>query len=322
MNREIYLKSQNKDVITLYIRPDTSIQKVMALLKREEPIISNIKSRVTRQGIQNSFQRLKSFLRGAPPSLSGYIICCMPGKLVYINDIRVEQDKYFCGGEFYAVPLESVMTAKLNPIGILTLDSKEATIAYIGNKIEIIKNMTSGIPGKHGKGGQSEARFTRNRQEQVKQFYKRVGKACSVFVTAYPITELIVAGCGITKEGFLKGKYMDYRLNDKVSVVLDTQYTGEYGVREALHKALPGLRKNAFAHEVRAVEEFFNLLGKQFHCVVYGENEVQKELHLINRIIKIEEYKKEYPKETTVLHFQGDHYLKIKNLGGVVGIKC
>lgn len=322
MSKELYLSSSIKAIITLYIRPDTSKQKILDLLKHEEPIIDNIKSRVTRQGIQNSFQRLKTFLNRMPPSDYGYIICCSPENLVYINDIRVSQDLYKCGGEFYASPLEEIMTARLNPIGILTIDTKEATIAYIGNKVEILKNMTSGISGKHDKGGQSQRRFQRARQQQVKQFFTRVGDACSVFVDSYPITELIVAGCGLTKDKFLKGDYLDYRLKDKVSVILNTQYTGDYGIREALHLALPRLEKNAYAQEMKIVEEFFNILGKRFECIVYGEAEIQKNLYAIKRFIKIEEHSKEYPKETLVLRFHGEHYNKIKSLGGVVGIKC
>ncbi len=321
MHEDIYLKSPNKDVITLYIKPDTSMQSVLDLLKKEESIINNIKSRVTRQGIQEAFQRLKTFLETLPPSKQGYIICATPNKLVYIDDILVNIDKYYCGGEFYAAPLEETLTARLNPVGILTLDTKEATIAYIGKSMEILKHMTSGIAGKHGRGGQSEQRFTRKRQEEIKHFFKRIGEACSIFVKAYPITELIVSGCGKTKDRFLKQKYLDYRLQEKVSIVLDTQYTGENGIRETLQKALPRLERNAFAQEVKEVEDFFNILGKQFDRVVYGEEEITKNIHQITKLIKIEEHIPVYPVETRVLHFRGEHYLKIESLGGVVGIK-
>jgi len=256
MRKEMYLKSEIKAVITLYIRPDTPKQKVLDLLKREEPIISNIKSRVTRQGIQGAFQRLKTFLNHMPASDCGYVICCSPEKLVYINDIRVTVDKYYCGGEFYAVPLEETLAAQLNPIGILTLDTKEATLGYIGEKVEILEHLTSGIAGKHGKGGQSEQRFTRNRQEQIKQFYKRIGEASSIFVKVYPVTELIVSGCGMTKDKFLKGDYLDYRLKDKVSLVLKVQYTGESGIRETLHKASSSPTEKCFCSRSKSSTEF------------------------------------------------------------------
>jgi len=42
----------------------------------------------------------------------------------------------------------------------------------------------------------------------------------------------------------------------------------------------------------------------------------------IKQLIKIEEHTQKYSKETITLHFKGEHYEKIRNLGGVVGIKC
>lgn len=321
LKNKIYLKSPNKDIITMYIRPETSKQQILNLLKKEEPIIDNIKSRVTREGIKQSFQRLRTFVERMPPSENGYIICVSPEELVYMTEIPVRIDKYYCGGEFYAAPLEEAMTQRLNPIGIITLDSKEATLAYIGNKIEILKHLTSGVEGKHGKGGQSQRRFERQRKERIKFFFRRVGKASQIFLTSYPITELLLAGCGKTKEKFLKGEYLDYRLQEKVNLILDTQYTSEDGIREALHKALPKLEKNAYAKEVKIVEDFFEILGKYFNDVVYGEEEIQKNLPMIKKLIKIEEHSKKYPKETIILRFRGEHYEKIKNLGGIVGIK-
>lgn len=321
-HEEMYLKSPNKDIITLYIRPETDLQKMLDLLKREEPIIDNIKSRVTREGIKRSFQNLRSFLNKIPPSTKGYIICTSPTKLVYLTDVSVTIDKYYCGGEFYAAPLEEAMALRLHPIGIVTIDTQEATLGYIGTHIEVLQNLTSGIPGKHGKGGQSKERFEREREQEIMGFFRRIGAACKVFVETYKITELLISGPGLTKNRFVKGDYLDYRLRDKVTMILDTQYTGDYGIRETLHKALPSLEKNAFAKEVKVVEEFMEKLGRQFECVVYGEEQLKREMGMIKRLIKIEEVQTEYQKETFVLHFRGDHYDKIKGLGGVVGIKC
>jgi len=261
MKEDLYLKSPNHDIITLYIRPETDKQKIIDLLKHEEPIIDNIKSRQTREGIKASFQRVKTFVATLPPSDSGYIIVSSPVKLVFVNDILVTHDKYSCGNEFYAKPLEEALVARLNPIGILTLDTKEATLAYIGNRIEILKHMTSGISGKHSKGGQSQRRFEREREQEILAFFSRIGEASKILVNSgYEITELIVSGCGLTKRDFLKGNYLDYRLRDKVKIILDTQYTGEEGIREALHLALPQLEKNAFALELREVEKVFDMI--------------------------------------------------------------
>lgn len=321
---KLYIKSRFHDVITLYIAQDTSLEKVKRLLRKEEPIIQNIKSRETRQSLEKAFLKVKHFIENPPFSENGYIIVSSAKDFAYLNEIPVRKDLYKCGNEFYSAPLEEALALKLNPIGIVSLDTKEATLAYIGTKIEILKHMTSGIPGKHGKGGQSQRRFERNRKEKIKHFFKRIGKASSVFLSSYPITELIISGCGLTKEKFLKEDYLDYRLKEKVKIVLDTQYTGEYGIRETFHKALPLLEKNAFAQEVKIVEEFFEILGKHFEYVVYGSEELKREMPLIRKLIKTEEHKDDFPEfkgKVIVLRFRGEHYEKIRSLGGICGLK-
>ena len=322
MQKELlYLKSVNHDVITVYIAKGSSVQKTLNLLKREEPIVQNIKSRVTRQAIETAFQKIKSFLASPPPSENGYIVVASATDFAWTVEFLIEEDFYRCGNEFYSTLLEELLLLKLYPIGIITIDTKEATLGHIGSTIQILKYMTSGIPGKSHKGGQSQRRYERERDMAVAAFFKRVGDAAKLFVENYPIEELLISGCGQTKDDFLKAKYLDYRLKAKVTEVIDTQYTGEHGIRETLHKALPLLQKNAYAREVQVVERVFEMLGKNFEAVVYGQDEIKRQIHSIKKIIKIEEIKEEYQKETVILHFHGEHYEKIKSLGGIVGTK-
>jgi len=62
-------------------------------------------------------------------------------------------------------------------IGKLYISTKEAKIFVIDGDFEDLKfRLTSGIGGKHGKGGQSAARFSRKREEEILHFFKRVKK--------------------------------------------------------------------------------------------------------------------------------------------------
>jgi len=321
--KKLYLKSPNKDVVTLYIASTSNIQKVLDLIKKEEPIIGNIKSRVTRQSIEQAFTHIKTFLTNMPPSKNGYIIVANANELVYTTDILISKDWYWCGGEFYASILEEIFALKLYPIGIINIETAEATIGYVCSSIETLKYLTSGIGGKHSKGGQSVHRFEREREQEILMFFRRVAETANkLFLTSYPITKLLISGAGMTKKKFLDTKYLDYRLKEKVLDVFNTQYCGEAGIRETFHLALPVLEKNAYAEEVRAVEEIFNMMGKDFDRIVYGKDEIQKNLKHIGILYKVEELPIEYPdKKVIVFHFRGEHYDKIRGLGGVVGIK-
>jgi len=322
--KKLYLKSPNKDVVTLYISSTTDMQKIWDLIKREEPIIGNIKSRVTRQSIEQAFTRIKTFLSTVQPSKNGYIIVASADELVFTTDILVSKDWYWCGGEFYSQILEESLAMRFNPVGIINIETAEATIGYVGSSIQVLQHLTSGIGGKHGKGGQSQRRFEREREQEVLMFFQRVADASNkLFLTSYPITSLLISGGGMTKNKFLDSKYLDYRLKEKLLEIFNTQYTGEAGIRETLHLALSKLEKNAYAQEVKAVEEIFNIMGKNFDRIVYGKEELERNMKHIGIIYKLEEIPTEYPdKKAIVIHFKGEHYDKIKGLGGVVGIKA
>lgn len=323
MNKEqLYLKSANHDVITIYIAKDSSIQRTLNLLKREEPIVGNIKSRVTRQSMEIAFQKIKSFLVNPPPSENGYIIVASATDFAWTTEYLIEEDSYKCGNEFYAVLLEEMQLKTLEPVGVIIVETAEATIGYIGSSINVLKHLTSGIGGKHSKGGQSQRRFEREREMEITAFFSRIAIAANgFFLLSHPITSLLIAGPGMTKKRFLETKYLDYRLKEKILDVFDIQYQEESGLKEVLHLALPLLEKNAYAKEVKIVEDLFEILGKSFESIVYGPDEIKNQIHLIKKIVKIEEIKEEYPKETVILRFQGEHYDKIKSLGGIVGIK-
>ena len=95
-------------------------------------------------------------------------------------------------------------------VGLIAMDSKEASFGILnGERLELIENITSGIPGKTVKGGQSQRRYERERDMEVTYFFHRVAEhAAKAFLENHKVTALIVGGPGQTKEDFLKGDYL------------------------------------------------------------------------------------------------------------------
>ena len=59
--------------------------------------------------------------------------------------------------------------------GLLVLDTKEATFGILrGKNIQVMKNLQSIVPGKAGKGGQSQQRYERVRNGLIHDFYKTI----------------------------------------------------------------------------------------------------------------------------------------------------
>ncbi len=67
--------------------------------------------------------------------------------------------KYHCDSSFLLHPLEEMLADK-KTFGLIVLDRREATIGLLkGKYIVPMKHMTSTVPGKQRKGGQSSHRF-------------------------------------------------------------------------------------------------------------------------------------------------------------------
>jgi peptide chain release factor subunit 1 len=130
----------------------------------------------------------------------------MPAYLYEVND------------HFRLEPLREMLR---NPrvVGIVAMDSKESSFGIQdGERFELIENITSGIPGKSGKGGSSQRRYERGGETEITYFFHRVAEnAAKAFLENHQVGALIVGGSGTTKEDFVKGDFLHYELKKYAS---------------------------------------------------------------------------------------------------------
>jgi len=290
---EILAKKEGRgtELVSLYVPPGRQISEVLAMLRLEYGTASNIKSNVTRKNVQDAItrvsQRLKLF-KEAPEN--GLVIFCGaipqngPGSerletYVLIPPEPIKIYLYRCDARFHTEHLEEFLKEK-ETYGILVLDSSAAAYAILrGRRLEIVREITSGIPGKHRAGGQSAARFQRLREAKVVEYFKRVGThANEIFLEIPDLKGILLGGPGPTKQDFEKGGYLHYTLKDKVAATLDTAYVGEPGVKEIVDRAPEILSRVRYVEEKRIVQEFLYEIGHNTGLATYGEEEVRRSL--------------------------------------------
>jgi len=284
-------EGRGTELVSLYVPPGRQISEVVAMLKQEYGTASNIKSTTTRKNVQDAItktsQRLKMFKK-VPEN--GLVIFCGaipqngPGSerietYVLTPPEPIKIYLYRCDSRFHTEHLEELLKER-ETFGILALDSSAATYASLyGRRLEIIKEITSGIPGKHRAGGQSAARFQRLRQAKVQEFYKRVAEhANEIFLQLPDLKGIIIAGPGPTKLDFEKGDYLQYTLKDKIVATIDTSYVGEEGIKEVVERAPEILRNIRYVEEKRIVQAFLYEVGHDTGLATYGEEEVRRSL--------------------------------------------
>ena len=281
------IKGQHTELISLYIPPSRQISDVMAYLREEYSQSSNIKSKQTRKNVLAAIESIMSRLRyfkQPPPN----------GIVFFVGMVGNEQQKmvaeiieppmpinmylYRCDSRFYTEPLEEMLKEK-DTYGLLLIDRRECTIGFLmGNRIEIASYLTSRVPGKHKKGGQSQRRFERLTEIAAHEWFVKAGEKANQLFLEKDIKGILVGGPGPTKREFVNGNYLDYRLKKKIVGLYDTGYTDEYGLRELINVASDDIEEMDIIKDKKLMQRFLNEIRKGDGLAVYGEKEVRDAL--------------------------------------------
>jgi len=284
-------EGRGTELVSLYVPRGRPLSDVMNNLRQEYSTASNIKSDRTRKNVQSALERVMQRLRlfkRTPPN--GLVIFCGaipqngPGSekmetYVIIPPEPIDISYYGCGSRFYVEPLLDMLREK-DTYGIILIDASGATFATLtGTRLQVLKDITSGIPGKHRAGGQSARRFERLREMELNEFFRRAGKyADSLFLGMENLKGLIIGGPGPTKKDFVEGDYMNYMLKKKVIAVVDTAYVGEEGLRDVLNRASNIFKEVRRVEERRLIQKFLNHVSKDTGLATYGEEHVRRQL--------------------------------------------
>ncbi len=284
-------EGRGTELISLYVPPGRQISEVMNMLRDEYGTASNIKSTTTRKNVQDAIvkvqQRLKLFKK-VPEN--GLVIFCgaVPQNgagsekietYVIVPPEPINIYLYRCDSRFHTEHLQELLREK-ETYGILLIDASAATFATLqGRRLEIIRQVTSGVPGKTRAGGQSARRFERLREMRLQEYFRRVGEhANEAFLQIENLKGLIIAGPGPTKYDFEKGDYLNYMLKEKIIDVIDTAYVNEQGVKEVVDKAPEIMRKVRYIEEKQVMQQFLYEIGHDTGMATYGEEDVRKAL--------------------------------------------
>lgn len=284
-------RGKGTELVSVYIPHDKQLSDVGKQMRDELGQSANIKSKSTRKNVQSAIevilQRIRLFKQ--PPENGLVLFVGMIPKggpdtekmetYVFEPPEAITTYWYQCNNEFFLEPLEH-MIEEHETYGLAVIDRKEATIATLkGKKVTILNHLTSGVPGKHKAGGQSQRRFDRVIDLAAHEFKKRIGDHMNEdFLALEELKGVIIGGPGFTKEEFVKGDYLNYEIKDKIIATVDTSYTGEFGIREVIDKSADILNDLDVMHEKKIVQRFLKELIKEKGLASYGENEVRNSL--------------------------------------------
>jgi len=280
-------------LLSLYIPPGRPVSDVLNLLRQELAITDNIKLKKTRTTVQRALTAAIDRLSKVPkiPD-NGLVIFCGEdmdtGEFICLMFVPPEKVPvyYYRTDKYFHTEFLEEMVSETNLIGLIIVERDAATIGLLkGNRLVVVEELEGYVPGKHHRGGQSQRRFDRIIEQLVNEFYKRVGehanRAFLPLLEQGKLKAILVGGPAYSKQDFLEGEYLDYRLRKIVlPKLVDVAYQGEAGLREMVMKASDVLKGQEYVDALKALEEFKLHLARDDGMIVYGENEVKQLLQI------------------------------------------
>ena len=277
------------EFISLYIPREKSIDEIVANLKEESDssVTKSENGRDVRDRLQEALKNVIQHLKlqkeipenGLAMFAGTFVANETESEVLNVEELvppePITAYLYEVNNHFQLEPLR-VMLRDQRVVGLINMDSKKASFGILdGERFEVIENITSGIPGKSGKGGSSQRRYERERDMEVTYFFHRVGEhAAKAFLENHKVNVLIVGGPGQTKEDFLKGDYLQYELKSMLLSIVDTQSIGKEGLSEVLGKSSEALKNMCVPEQKRTVQCLLSEIGKQDGLAIYGLDSV------------------------------------------------
>lgn len=286
-------KGKHTELISLYIPSTKKIFDVTSYLRNELSQSQNIKSKTTRKNVLSAIESIMSRLRQFKNPPENGVVFFVGHKSIGADQtemvafvieppLPITIFLYRCDSLFYVEPLEQMFTEK-DIYGLFLIDRRECTIGMLrGSHTELLKYMTSQVPGKHGRGGQSQRRFERLTELAAHEWFVKCGEIASeIFLREENLKGILVGGSGPTKEYFLEENYLHYEIQNKIIDSFDTGYTDEYGLKELVSSASDALTDLKVSRDKKIMKRFLKEVMKtEGSLAVYGEKQIRKALEM------------------------------------------
>ncbi len=338
-------KGRQTELITVYVPAEYDINSVQKQLEAEKSTAKNIKSTATRKNVIDALEKLVRELKSIKktPENGLGLFAGNISKVEGQQDLQfwaIEPPKplntrlYRCDKEFVLEPLKKQLEVD-EVYGLLVMDRKEATIGILeGKHIDVIQNLTSGIPSRVRAGGQSSQRFHRITEGLTKDFYKRVAEEMKkTFFNNKKLKGIIIGGPIPTKDEFIEGEYLVTKLQEKVIGKIDIGDTSETGLEELVEKSQDLLASHERIQEKQEIEKLFKNLGEKPKMTPIKEEDIRRALKAgaVDTLYLSKETEKAKAKELSkmakntgaevkVISTENNEGKQFLNLGGIAAI--
>ncbi|HEY9756838.1 MAG TPA: peptide chain release factor aRF-1 [Oculatellaceae cyanobacterium] len=282
-------QAASKEFISLYIPKQVALDAVIEDLKKQDTDCNSASKEENRRredAMKNVIKHLKAqkqTLENGQAIFAGTMVDNSGNEVLNVEELTpptpITQYLTAIDSHFILEPLRDMLRDQ-RITGLILLDAKEAQLSIlIGGNLQPVGNLTSGVPGKTGKGGQSQRRYERERNMELTNWFHRIAEhADAAFLENHHVTNLIVGGPGQTKNDFLKADFLNYQLKKLLLKVIDTQPVGNQATLEMLDKSADALVNMCGPEEKSTMQRLEVEINKQEGLAVCGLDAVLESL--------------------------------------------
>ena len=231
-------RGNGTSMISLILPPNSKIGDANKLLTDEMGTATNIKSRVNKLSVLSA-------IKSTQERLKLYKSCPTNGLVIYCGTILTNENKekkvtidlepfrpintslYLCDNKFHTDALMALFDDDVK-YGFIIMDGNGSLFGGLhGNNKIVLHKFSVELPKKHGRGGQSAARFGRLRLEKRHNYLAKVAEtSVHMFITDNKINVagLVLAGSAEFKNDLNNSDLFDQRLKEKVLATVDIAY--------------------------------------------------------------------------------------------------
>ena len=280
------MKGMGTELVTVIIPPDKMISDVRHQLSQEAGQAANIKSKSTKKHVTDAIESALSTLnRYKTPGISGIAIF-VGHVIVGNNKTRListviddphepfTSSRYRCDSSFEVSQLEEMLIDR-TAYGLFVIDRSEAAYGLAsGKRLHCQEHVTSLVPSKHGRGGQSAQRFERLIEEAAHKFFKKSAeRACAYWLPMIDnLKGIIIGGPGATKDFVIRNDYFHHEITKLIrEPYFDVGYSNESGLRELIQRAGGLMDQIELDVERKLVDNFLREVMQTNPKATYGE---------------------------------------------------
>ncbi len=297
------IRGRHTELVSVYVPAGYNLNDIIGQLYAEKSTASNIKSKSTRKNVLDALEKIIQHLRifKQTPANGLVVFCGNVSEVEGKDDLKIwsfeppekmNTKVYWCDQVFVLDPLREMISEK-EVYGLIVMDASEADIGLLyGKKILPMKHFDSLVAGKSIKGGMSQRRYDRIREEAINEYFKEVANVASeIFMKQKELKGIIIGGPGPIKDQFVKGEFLNYQLTPKVIGVKDIGYTGDHGFEELVQRSEDLLKEAAVMKERQLIQRFFTEIQKGGN-VVYGYTQTIEAINMgvIDTLLVSEEF--------------------------------